>query len=737
MTHSDLSAKAQKQGLTLSELQLICKLIGREPNDVELGIFAVLWSEHCSYKSSKIYLKNLPTQGPRVVQGPGENAGMIDIGDDHVLAFKVESHNHPSFIEPHQGAATGVGGILRDIFTVGARPVAVMDSLHFGSPSQERMPYLVHGVVGGISAYGNSVGIPNLGGEVFFRDCYNGNILVNAFAMGVCKKEDVHKAISKGEGNWVVYLGATTGKDGVHGATMASDEFKEGSEDQRPTVQAGDPFTEKLVMEATLEILQNKWVVGIQDMGAAGVACSTFEMSDKGQSGMKLNLNKIPLRSKNIGPYEIFLSESQERMLLVCEPQKYSDIKAICTKWGIECEHIGEVTNNQTIEAYWNGEKVVDLPVGPVTSMCPLYSPETERPLKAPNVHTQTVEASTVEDFSFSKNVEILLASNNLSSRKAVFRQYDSSVGSDTVVTHGSDAGVIRIKGFNKGIAMSLDSNSAYSKADPYLGVQHVVCEGVRNLACTGARAVALTNCLNFGSPQDPEIMGQFKATTEGLSKAALFFDTPITGGNVSLYNQTQGVSIFPTPTIGTVGLMKDAHKALTHPFKSDGAVVMLLGKTNAQTLYDSEFGREILKEKNLQCPPLDLQAEKTLQTSLLDLIDQGLLESAHDCSEGGVFMSLFESCVGDDTQIFGLQLSELKNEKNLNAWMFAENPSRAVISFAPKNKSSIEAILKKHQCAFQVLGRTQKEPAFIIDDRFNKDLKELLKTNQKLFEQL
>lgn len=725
----NLKNKALEQGLTSEEYDRIVEILGRDPNLVELGIFAVMWSEHCCYKSSRIHLKELPTDGPRVLQGPGENAGLIDLGDDLVLAFKIESHNHPSFIEPYQGAATGVGGILRDIFTMGARPIAVLDSLHFGHPSHEKTSFLVHGVVSGIGGYGNCMGIPTVGGEVHFDEAYNGNILVNAMAVGLAQKDHIHKAIAKGEGNWVVYLGSKTGRDGIHGATMASEEFDEGSEERRPTVQVGDPFVQKLLLEACLEMMQKKLLVGIQDMGAAGISCSTFEMSERGQSGMSLNLDKVPLRDPSLMPYEIFLSESQERMLLAVTPKNFPKVKKIAEKWEIDCEPIGKVTNSKRVEAFHRGEKVVNLPVDAVTKTAPVY----DRPWEKPEIFTETIQA---EKLSFTINIkEIvleLLQSANLSSRRAVFEQYDYSVGTDTVLGPGADAAVMRIKGKTFGIALTVDSNCWYCEADPYKGTQHVVAECVRNLAAVGAKALAVTNCLNFGNPENPKIMGQLRESIRGLGDACQFFETPVTGGNVSLYNQTGGQNIKPTPTIGMVGMLKDVKKRKSIFFKGEGLEIAVLGGQVPNQIYQSEFARTILGKKNLACPPLDLEKDRMIQHTLLELIEEDYIVSAHDCFEGGMIQALIECCLCPKGGGVGAKLSLPKNTHAIS-FLFGEFGSRVLISYEPTQSSFIQSLAEKYQMKFCKLGVTQGQD-IEIQGLFQIPLSELYTAQESFF---
>ncbi len=727
----NLRDEAIEQGLTSQEYDQIVGILGRDPNPVELGIFAVMWSEHCCYKSSRLHLKQLPTKGSCVLQGPGENAGIIDVGDNQVVAFKVESHNHPSFIEPYQGAATGVGGILRDIFTMGARPIAVLDSLYFGEPTFQKTPFLVHGVVGGIGGYGNCMGIPTVGGEVHFDASYNGNNLVNAMAVGIAERGAIHKAIAKGEGNRVLYLGSTTGRDGIHGATMASEEFGSGNEERRPTVQVGDPFTEKLLMEACLEMMEAGLLVGIQDMGAAGIACSTFEMSSRGGSGMKIDLDQVPLRDRSINAYEIFLSESQERMLLVATPDMVEKVQAVARKWDLTCNDIGVVTSTQRVEATYHGEKVVDLPVDPITEQAPIY----DRPWETPKVKTETLKAKDWEGISPTDAILKLLASPNLSSKRYVYEQYDSTVGTDTVVRPGWGAAVLRLKGTKKGLGMTLDGNPYYVSADPYLGTQHVVAEAVRNLAVAGIKPLAVTNCLNFANPEVPEIMGTIRESIRGLSDACRFFSTPVTGGNVSLYNQTGETPIRPTPTIGMVGLAEDIEKTLNRAFVEDGHCIALIGQNRETLIYDSEFARSVLDRLDLACPPLDLSQEGKLKESLLELAGQGLIRSANDCADGGLIRTLVDSSLTDSLRPKGIRLSLPQNVDSI-PFLFGEYGARAIVSYDKEMANEIERRVKAHELSFVELGTVHGD-ALEIDGICRIALSELRELREQLFREM
>ncbi|MFN3413796.1 MAG: phosphoribosylformylglycinamidine synthase subunit PurL, partial [Thermoanaerobaculum sp.] len=565
-------ADALEYGLTAEEWERILAVLGRTPNLTELGIFAALWSEHCSYKSSRVHLKHFPTSGPRVVQGPGENAGAVDIGDGWVAVFKMESHNHPSFIEPYQGAATGVGGILRDVFTMGARPVMLLDSLRFGDLSAPRMRYLVDGVVRGIGDYGNCVGVPTLGGEVDFHPAYNGNILVNAMCVGVARKDKLFLARAQGVGNRVIYLGSKTGRDGIHGATMASDSFDETAEQKRPTVQVGDPFTEKLLIEACLELMDKGLVVAIQDMGAAGLTSSAFEMAARGQCGLALDLSRVPVREEGMTPYELMLSESQERMLLVARPEDVQEIFAICHRWGLDACDIGEVVEGHEVAAYWNGELAFRLPVAPLVDEAPRY----DRPFRLP----QLSSAVTLPSFSgrdFGQDLRRLLASAHLGSKRAVYQQYDQTVGAATLAGPGGEAALVLVPGTRIGLAATTDCNAYACSLDPYTGAAQAVVEAMRNLACVGAEPVGVTDCLNFGSPENPQVMGQFVAAVRGLADACRALGVPVVSGNVSFYNETSGQAILPTPTVGMVGVVPCVlHRP--HFALAEGDVVALLG---------------------------------------------------------------------------------------------------------------------------------------------------------------
>ncbi|HMQ10565.1 MAG TPA: phosphoribosylformylglycinamidine synthase subunit PurL [Oligoflexia bacterium] len=718
-----LKQEAFNQGLNEEEYNKILSILDREPNSVELSIFAVMWSEHCSYKSSRVHLKKLPTKSERVVQGPGENAGVIDIDDGDYLAFKIESHNHPSYIEPFQGAATGVGGILRDIFAMGARPVAVLDSLHFGELSHPKTPMLMKGVVGGISHYGNCMGIPNLGGETRFAKCYNGNILVNAMAMGLVSKETIQKGIAQGAGRVVIYLGAPTGCDGVHGATMASEEFNEDSEAKLPTVQVGDPFYQKILMEACMEMVEQKLLFGIQDMGAAGITCSTFEMSAKGNSGMDIDLDKIPCRQNNMTPFELFLSESQERMLLVVDPDKVEKVLAIAKKWNIDCAKVGVVKDQPHVTAYFKGEKVVDLPVMPITEEAPLY----QRPYIQPDLGKGTLSKDQVFK-QLGENVQNalkqVLESNSAGLKNNIFDQYDSTVRSDTVMGPGHEAGVLRIKGKEKKIAVTVDSKAALCHSNPKLGIMHTVAESVLNLACVGAKAIGITNCLNFGNPEEEKIMGQFVQTIDGLSEAADFFATPVTGGNVSFYNQTKEVNIYPTPTIGMIGLVEHNNTPASNYFTHEGDIIYLLDHNDqSDVFYNSMLTEDVLQESNLECPSINLEAVKKLQNALIDLNHQDLLHTAKDLSDGGLWLALVEASIHKYKPIAANIKLENNTDAGLLHTLLHEKSGRAIIAFKPEHQKNVDQCLTKHGIEFSNLGKTGGNILYINKDVYAQDV--------------
>ncbi|MBU4484227.1 phosphoribosylformylglycinamidine synthase subunit PurL [bacterium] len=692
----------QKHGLSDEEYKKIEGLLGRTPNITELGIFSVMWSEHCSYKSSKIHLKRLPTTGKQVIQGPGENAGIVDIGGNQALAFKMESHNHPSFIEPYQGAATGVGGILRDIFTMGARPIANMNSLRFGDINADRMKYLVSGVVAGVGGYGNSYGCPTVGGDVYFDECYNGNILVNAFNAGLIDKDKIFLGQASGVGNPVIYVGSKTGRDGIHGATMASDEFNEETEEKRPTVQVGDPFTENILTEACLELMQTDAISGIQDMGAAGLTCSAFEMASRAGTGIEMDLDKVPQRAEGMTPYEMMLSESQERMLMVAHKGKEQIVFDIFKKWGLDCEIVGVVTDTGRMVVRWHGEVVVDLPVDPISAAAPVY----ERPIQKPSWHDENKKLNIndiKEPDDLNNTLKSLLSALNIASKEWVYRQYDQYVLANTAIFPGSDAAVVRIKDTKKAVGLVVDCNSRYCYLDPYRGAALAVAECARNLACVGAKGLAITDCMNFGNPEKPEIMWQFKECVDGMTEACNEFDTPVTGGNVSFYNETKGQAIYPTPTIGMVGLISDLDKRATSNFKDDGDVIILLGN-NTDEIGGSEYLKVIHKKIKGKPPYLDFNKEKIVQKTCIDGIKAGFIKSAHDCSDGGIAITLAESCIMDKKNPIGATI-QLDDSIRSDCLLFGEGSSRIVVSVAADGVDAILKLAEVNGCVANVIG--------------------------------
>ncbi len=730
-----LLQSALDYGLTEEEFQRILKILGREPNEVELGIFSVMWSEHCSYKSSKIHLKKLPTTGPQVIQGPGENAGVVDIGDGWAVAFKMESHNHPSFIEPYQGAATGVGGILRDVFTMGARPIANLNSLRFGDAKHPKTPFLVSGVVAGIAGYGNCMGIPTVGGEVFFDKSFNGNILVNAMTVGLVKKDRIFRGLAQGVGNPVLYVGSKTGRDGIHGATMASDEFDEASEQKRPTVQVGDPFTEKLLLEACLEVMSQDYLVGIQDMGAAGLTSSSFEMASRAGSGIEMDLDKVPVRETGMSAYEIMLSESQERMLLVAKRGCEDKVAAIFHKWDLEAVEVGRVTADGWMRLKKDGKTVAELPIQPLTDQAPLY----ERPTKPVDLEARQAYSGNTLRFAKDWNQILLqlLGSPNLCSRKWVYRQYDHMVMTNTVVLPGGDAAVLRVKGSAKGIAVTADCNSRYCYLDPYRGAQHAVAEAARNLACTGAKPLAVTDCLNFGNPEKPEIMWEFAEAVRGMGDACRALQIPIVSGNVSLYNETNGAAIFPTPTIGMVGLLENVDRRCSAEFKQPGDPVYLIGDLLGG-LGASEYLSCIHRETAGEPPGLDLKKEQAVQDFARRCIAQGIFRSAHDVSDGGLAIALAESCLLATPVLLGVEVSiaDKVEGMELPELLFGEGASRILVSLPPEKSRSFEELCTAAALSYSRLGAVA-EHRFRLGSWIDLPIEELAKVWNSGFERI
>ncbi len=697
----------ETHNLTEDEYRQIVKKLGREPNLTELGLFSVMWSEHCSYKSSRMHLRRLPTKGPRVLQGPGENAGVVDLGHGLAAVFKVESHNHPSFIEPFQGAATGVGGIIRDIFTMGARPVALMNSLRFGPLSVPKNRSLLEGVVAGIASYGNSTGIPTVGGEVAFEDCYNLNPLVNAFCLGIAPKDRIFLARAEGPGNPVFYVGAKTGKDGIHGATMASAEFDEAAEEKRPTVQVGDPFMEKLLFEACLELMSTDALVAIQDMGAAGLTCSTSELAARGGTGIAIDISDVPQREKGMTPYEIMLSESQERMLLVAKAGRESEVEAIFDKWDLHAVKIGKVTSDGMLRVRADGQDGKEVAVVPCRALVedgPIY----ERPMERPSYLDDTAQfdlGSVPEPEDPGDVLRRLIASHGLANKHWIFQQYDHMVQSNTIVLPGSDAGVIRLKGAPLALAMSLDGNGRYAYLDPYLGGALAVAESCRNVSAAGATPIGATNCLNFGSPEKPEVMWQFARAVDGMADACTALGIPITGGNVSFYNETEGESIYPTPVVGAVGILEDTTCRVSHHFKGPGDWIYLAGVTTDE-LGGSEYLKTIHRRIQGLPPRLDLDQEKAVQAFIRDAAARKRLRSAHDVSEGGLAVALAESLFGPDGETVGATVS-LECPGRVDALLFSEGTSRILLSVAKEHAEELEALADDHGVALSRLGIT------------------------------
>ena len=694
----------QRHGLISDEYERIVRFLGREPNLTELGIFSVMWSEHCSYKSSRVHLKTLPTEGPQVLQGPGENAGAIDIVDGLAAVFKIESHNHPSFIEPYQGAATGVGGIIRDIFTMGARPIALLNSLRFGPLDAPATRRLLEGVVAGIAGYGNSIGIPTVGGEIAFEPSYAGNPLVNVFCLGVAKASDIIKGVASGAGNSVYYVGAKTGRDGIHGATMASAEFDEKSAEKRPAVQVGDPFMEKLLLEACLEVMNSDALVGIQDMGAAGLTCSTCEMGSRGGAGVDIDVSLVPQRETGMTPYEIMLSESQERMLMVVKRGREAEVERIFEKWDLHAVRVGEVTTDGKLRVRNHGDVVAEIPNRSLTDDAPVY----RRPMAEPAYIKEAQQLSLAALGKPPAATEVftrLLASPTIASKRWVYRQYDHMVRTNTLVLPGMGAGVVRVKGTTRALAMSVDCNGRFVYLDPYAGAQLAVAEAARNVACAGGLPIGATNCLNFGNPEKPEIMWQFAKAVEGMGAACRALDIPITGGNVSLYNETDGRAVLPTPVLGVVGLIDNADAVLKRAFRTEGDSVMLLGES-----FDELGGSEYLKVIHgliRGVPPvLDLKREAALHRVLIEGASSGLIRSAQDCSEGGLAITLAECCVGTGLGV-RTQLPSVASAIGFGdiATLFGESASRVVLSVAAGREAELMSLAAREHLPAHRLG--------------------------------
>ena len=717
---------ALEHGLSRDEFNSIQEILGRPPTYTELGIFSSMWSEHCSYKSSKKWLKTMPTSGENVIQGPGENAGVISIGDGQAAVFKIESHNHPSFIEPYQGAATGVGGILRDVFTMGARPVANLNALRFGSPANEKTKHLLSGVVAGIGGYGNCIGVPTVGGEVDFHSAYNGNNLVNAMTVGIAQSNKIFYSAAAGSGNPVIYVGAKTGRDGIHGATMSSAEFNEDAEEKRPTVQVGDPFTEKLLLEACLELMESDAIIAIQDMGAAGLTSSSVEMAGKGGLGMKLNLDHVPVREEGMSAYEIMLSESQERMLMILDPNTEDLAREIFNKWGLDFAVIGSLNDTGHLEVVKNGISEANIPIDPMVDQSPEYNrPWSETPKQ------EQIRSSDYPPKGSLKDVfEVLIGCPDLSSRRWIWEQYDHLVMNNTIARPGGDAAVVRVNDTNKAIAMSVDCTPRYCLADPKVGGAQAVAEAWRNITATGAQPLAITNNMNFGNPEKPEIMGQFVGCIKGMSEAALKLKFPVVSGNVSLYNETNGVAILPTPVIGGVGLLEDLGKSTTIALKRHDEDIILIGSCSGW-LGQSIYLREIHGLEMGAPPPLDLDEEKRNGDLVRNLIKQGTVSACHDISDGGILIAIAEMALASvkDAMFLGVKITNPTNIPD-HAFFFGEEQSRYILTSPDAN--SIMEIAKRHNVSAKILGKTTKRQELTIDKIGNISLQRCFEINER-----
>ena len=715
----------EKHGLNLDEYSKIKELLKREPNLLELGIFSAMWNEHCSYKSSRIHLKNLPTKGKQVIQGPGENAGVIDIGDDDAIIFKIESHNHPSYIEPYQGAATGVGGILRDVFTMGARPIALLNSIHFGSPDHHKTKTLLNGVISGIGGYGNCIGVPTVAGETKFNSTYNENILVNAMAVGHAKKNKIFYSKAKGLNKSVVYVGSKTGRDGIHGASMASAEFDANSEDKKPTVQVGDPFTEKLLMEACLELMKDKSIISIQDMGAAGLTSSSVEMASKGELGIELHLDKVPCREERMTPYEMMLSESQERMLIILEDRSEIDAKKIFDKWDLDFVVIGKTTDTNNLTLKFKNEIVGEIPIDALASKAPLYDRKwTKKKLPEKKINIKDLKKIRLEDALLK-----ILYSPNQSNKSWVTEQFDQMVMADTAQRSGSDAAIIRIHKKEKAIAVTVDSSANYCKAHPLTGGKQIVCESWRNLISVGAKPIAITNCLNFGNPENSNVMGEFAECLIGLKEACEFLDYPVVSGNVSFYNGTNKKNIDPTPVVGGIGLIKDAKNKINHILKKEGNIILQVGKTFGH-LYQSIFFKEIYSITDGPPPDVNISNEKNNGESVLKLINNKLIASAHDISSGGLLLALAEMCLPSK---YGLKIGKPQKLSNLMEYYFGEDQGRYLLEIETKNLPFVTKILNENNIFNELIASVQKD-YFEMLGEFKININDLYKMNNKWY---
>jgi phosphoribosylformylglycinamidine synthase subunit PurL len=710
-------------GLKKDEYVKICELLKRVPNITELGIFSAMWNEHCSYKSSRLHLKKLPTEGKQVIQGPGENAGVIDIGDDDAIVFKIESHNHPSFIEPYQGAATGVGGIMRDVFTMGARPIANLNSIHFGSPQHKKTKNLLRGVVHGIGGYGNCMGVPTIAGQTSFDSSYNGNILVNAMTLGLVKKDKIFYSKAAGLNKPVIYVGSKTGRDGIHGASMASASFDEKIEEKKPTVQVGDPFTEKLLLEACLELMSGDSIIAIQDMGAAGLTSSSIEMASKGNLGIEIDLNKVPCREAKMSPYEIMLSESQERMLIILENGKEEHAKKIFDKWNLDFAIIGKTTKSKKIELYFENKKVADIPVNTLVENSPMYDRKWKKSKLPKKNRIKKEELNNLKIINVLKKI---LSNPNICSKEWIWQQYDHTVMGDTIQKPGGDSGVVRVHGTNKAIAASVDSSAVYCWAHPLTGGKQVVCESFRNLISVGATPVAITNCLNFGSPENEENMGEFVECVQGIGEASEYLKFPVVSGNVSFYNQTKDEGIKPTPSIGGVGLIKNYTKMITMNFKDIDNVVLVIGKTEGH-IDQSLFARSILDEKNGPPPEVNLFNEKNNGETVLKLIEKDFIKSAHDVSLGGILTAVAKMCIKGNK---GIKFNKQKYLINTFEYFFGEDQGRFIIEVSKDDLKKVTDILNKSSVHFDELGTVTKKELF-FDEKTKVSIDELTKSNK------
>ena len=716
--------QAKQLGLTESEFDKIKELIGRIPNFTELGIFSAMWNEHCSYKSSRVWLSKLPTKNKYVVQGPGENAGVIDIGDDDVAIFKIESHNHPSFIEPYQGAATGVGGILRDVFTMGARPIANLNSIRFGKPEHPKTKHLLNGVVSGIAGYGNCMGIPTVGGEVEFDECYDGNILVNAMNIGLAKKNKVFLSIASGVGNPVIYVGSKTGRDGIHGASMASQEFDDNSEAKKPTVQVGDPFAEKLLLEACLELMKTDTIISIQDMGAAGLTSSSVEMASKGKLGIEIDLNKVPCREMEMQPFELMLSESQERMLIVLKEGKEKEAEKIFKKWDLDFSVIGKMTNSKNLVLHFNKEIVCDIPITSLADEAPKYNREW---ISTPLPEEINIDKK-LNDLDIKDCLVKLLTHPNQSNKSWVWEQYDHMVMGDTIQKPGGDAAVVRVHGTNKAIAATVDCTPRYCFAHPHTGGMQAVCETYRNLSAVGAEPRAITNCLNFGNPEKKEIMGQLVEVIKGMSEACLALDYPVISGNVSLYNETNGVGIKPTPTIGGVGLIQDSNKSTTISIKATGNLLLIIGETKGH-IHQSALCYDILHIKKGPPPTINLAEEKKNSFFIRDLINKKIALSVHDISDGGIALTIAEMCMSGK---IGAKITTNLIDAERIKFLFGEDQARYVIEVKSADYDNIVKLAKEKEVSLLQIGTTKAENLTIDDMKIT--VEDMLTLNNKWF---